>query len=200
MFKKILEAVKRWNPKLLESVDIANITEVEVTSIFESLVKTAKESNSNKTKELEAIVAKFKEKDYSEAETLLNALISMKEMTDKELLAADDSNLDPKNLKKKKDLLKKQAEAKDKTDQDVKNTDLEVMRGVESVFYRRHRDTGDFRDTIINLDKAVICRVIEPTHGRIITTSGDRRLLCGNKNDVLMQEHDWESEKESRRF
>jgi len=125
MFKKILEAVKRWNPKLLESVDIANITEVEVTSIFESLVKTAKESNSNKTKELEAIVAKFKEKDYSEAETLLNALISMKEMTDKELLAADDSNLDPKNLKKKKDLLKKQAEAKDKTDQDVKNTDLE---------------------------------------------------------------------------
>lgn len=82
----------------------------------------------------------------------------------------------------------------------VKNSDLELHRGVESVFHRVHPETGDIQETIFNLNKAVICRVIHPTHGRIITSSGDKRLICGNENDVLMQEDDWESEKERRRF
>lgn len=70
-------------------------------------------------------------------------------------------------------------------------TDLEAIRGVDSVFKRK-------TETIINLDDGIICRVIEPTHGRIVTSSGDRRLICGNENDVLMQEDDWESEKRRR--
>lgn len=81
---------------------------------------------------------------------------------------------------------------------DVKNSDLEVMRGIESVFHRRHRETGDFSENVINLEKGIICRVIEPTHGRIATKSGDRRLICGNENDVKMTKDDWESEKRSR--
>ncbi len=132
MFKKILECLKRWNPKLLESVDIANITEEEVTSIFEALAKDAKEKKSAKTKEIEAIVGKFKDKKYDEAETLLNALISMKEMTDDELIKADDSTLSPEDLAKKKALIKQQtddanqtAEAKKQTALEKKNKELE---------------------------------------------------------------------------
>ena len=81
----------------------------------------------------------------------------------------------------------------------VKNTDLEVHRGINSVYHRVHLETGDiFQETMINLDKAIICRVINPTHGRIATSSGDKRLICGNENDVLMQKDDWESKREAR--
>ena len=135
MFKKILEALQAWNPKLLESVDIANITEEEVISIFEALVKTAKEKKSDKCKELEGIVKHLKDKKYDEAERLLNEVIKMKEMTDEELVKAPDNTLSPEQLKKKQLLLKAQSdaanagqtEAKKKQEEiDKKSKDLEA--------------------------------------------------------------------------
>jgi len=135
MFKKILEALKAWNPKLLESVDIENITGEEVISIFESLVKEAKEKKSAKCSELEGIVKHLKDKKYDEAEKLLNEVIKMKEMTDEELVKADDSALSPEQLKKKQALLKAQSdaaaagqtEAKKKQDAiDAKQKDIEA--------------------------------------------------------------------------
>lgn len=133
MFKKILEALKAWKPKLLESIDVENITEEEVLSIFDSVLKEAKEKKSNKAKELEAIVEKLKAKKYDEAEQLLSAVIKMKEMTDEDLLKADDAELSPEQIKKKKELLKAQqdnnqaTEAKKKQDElDKKNKDIEA--------------------------------------------------------------------------
>lgn len=145
MFKKILEALKIWNPNLLASVDIENITEEEVISIFESLATEAKEKKSDKTKEIEAIVAKFKDKKYSEAETLLNALISMKEMTDKDLLAADDSALNPVQLKKKKELVKANKETNDLVAETKKNADLE-------------KKNKDLEGKLDNIDKKLAVR------------------------------------------
>jgi hypothetical protein len=133
MFKKFLEALKAWNPKLLESADIANITEEEVISIFESLVKEAKEKKSSKEKELEAIVAKMKDKKYDEAEKLLAEVVKMKEMTDEELMKTPDEQCSPEQLKKKKELVKAQADANNQTEAqkkqaeiDKKNKDLEA--------------------------------------------------------------------------
>ena len=135
MWKKILEALKAWNPKLLESVDIENITEEEVISIFESLVTEAKTKKSSKCAELEGIVKHLKDKKYDEAEKLLNEVIKMKEMTDEELCKADDTTLSPEQKKKKAELLKAQSdaaaagqtEAKKKQDEmDRKNKDLEA--------------------------------------------------------------------------
>lgn len=135
MFKKLLEALKAWNPKLLESIDIENITEEEVISIFESLVKEAKEKKSNKEKELEAIVKHLKDKKYDEAEKLLNEVIKIKEMTDEELMKCPDEQCTPEQLKKKKELLKAQQdgatqkaeEARKKQDElDKKNKDIEA--------------------------------------------------------------------------
>ena len=77
----------------------------------------------------------------------------------------------------------------------VGNSDLEVHRGTESVIHRRKPDGAKPNSTIVNLDEGVLCRVIKPTHGRIVTDSGDRRLICGNANDIFMTEADWEANK-----
>ena len=135
MFKKILEALKAWNQKLLEGVDVANITEEEVISIFESLVTEAKAKKSAKCAELEGIVKHLKDKKYDEAERLLNEVVKMQEMTDEELIKAADTTLSPEQLKKKQALLKAQSdaaaagqtEAKKKQEEiDKKNKDLEA--------------------------------------------------------------------------
>jgi len=133
MFKKILEALKAWKPKLLESIDIANITEEEVLGIFESVLSEAKDKKSEKTKELETLVGKIKDKKYDEAEQLLNAIIKVKEMTDEELMQLPDEKCTPEQLKKKQELLKAKQdtetaqEAKKKQDEaDKKNKDLEA--------------------------------------------------------------------------
>ena len=135
MFKKILEALRAWNQKLLEGIDIENITEEEVISIFESLVTEAKTKKSDKCKELEGIVKHLKDKKYDEAEKLLNEVIKIKEMTDEELVKCDDADLTPAQKTKKAALLKakadeeakKVAEAKKKQDElDNKNKDLEA--------------------------------------------------------------------------
>lgn len=133
-WKKFLESLKSWNAKLFESVDVANITEEEATSIFESLVKEAKEKKSDKAAALEAIAAKMKEKKYAEAEALLAAV--KKEampMSDEELCKADDATLSPEDLKRKKAILAKQtnpdavAEAKKKQEEiDGKQKTLEA--------------------------------------------------------------------------
>jgi len=130
MFKKIIESLKRFNSKILESVDIANITEEEVVSIFESLAKEAKEKNSDKADNLEEIVGKMKDKKYEEAEALLNAITNEQKMSDNDLLNADDKTLSPGDLKKKKALLKVEQdaaakEAKKQEDLENKNKDLE---------------------------------------------------------------------------
>lgn len=106
-FKKLLEALKNFSTKIFESVDVANITEEEATSIFESLVKEAKEKKSDKLPALEAVAAKMKEKKYAEAEALLAAVKKEKEavMSDEELLKSDDAALSPEDLKRKKALL-----------------------------------------------------------------------------------------------
>ena len=135
MFKKILEALKAWNPKLLESIDIENITEEEVIGIFESLLTEAKGKKSDKSKELEGIVKHLKDKKYDEAEKLLNEVIKIKEMTDEELMKCDDAELTPAQKAKKAALLKAQqddtankaTEAKKKQDElDKKNKDIEA--------------------------------------------------------------------------
>lgn len=133
MFKKLLEMLKAWNPKLLESLDIENVTEEEIISIFESLVTEAKTKKSPKEKDLEAIVSKMKEKKYDEAEKLLQEVIKLKEMTDDELMKCDDADLTPEQKKKKAALLKakedeqaKTEEAKKKADLEKKNKDLEA--------------------------------------------------------------------------
>ena len=130
MFKRILESLKKFNSKILESVDIANITEEEVISIFESLVKEAKSKKSDKAKGLEDVVSKMKDKKYDEAEALLNAIAKEKELSDDELLNTDDADLNPIQLKKKKELAKAQedgaaTEAKKKEELEKKNKDLE---------------------------------------------------------------------------
>jgi hypothetical protein len=136
MFKKFLEALKNFNTKLFESVDVANITEEEATSMFESVVKEAKEKKAKNFSELEAIAAKVKEKKYEEAEQLLAAVKKSKEaipLSDEELLKADDASLSPEDLKRKKDLLAKQggadavAEAKKKQEElDAKSKTIEA--------------------------------------------------------------------------
>jgi hypothetical protein len=135
MFKKILEALRAWNPKLLESIDIENITEEEVIGIFESLVTEAKNKKSDKCKELEGIVKHLKDKKYDEAEKLLNEVIKIKEMTDEELMKCDDADLTPVQKAKKAALLKakgdgetaKAEEARKKQEElDNKNKDLEA--------------------------------------------------------------------------
>lgn len=134
MFKKLLASLKAWNPKLLESVDIANITEEEVISIFESLVTEAKNKKSDKCAELEAIVKNIKEKKYEEAEKALANIAKVKEMTDEELVKAPDEILSSEQLKKKKELLKAQADAaagqteaqKKQAEMEKKNKDLEA--------------------------------------------------------------------------
>lgn len=131
MFKKFLEALKAWNSKLLESIDIANITEEEVVSIFESLVKEAKAKNSDKISELEAIVGKMKDNKYEEAETLLNTMSKIKEISEADLLTMDPKMMTPEQKKKRAELEKAQAvaskEAQDKIDAEAKkNKDLEA--------------------------------------------------------------------------
>ncbi len=137
MFKKILEALKAWNQKLLEGVDVDNITEEEVISIFESLVTEAKAKKSVKCAELEAIVQHLKDKKYDEAEELLTEMIKVKEMTDAELMKTDDKLLTPEQIKKKNELLKakgfsaaedvKKTEAEKKQEEiEKKNKDLEA--------------------------------------------------------------------------
>ena len=138
MFKKLLEALKLYNPKIMESIDVNNITAEEVLSLFESVLKEAKEKNSDKVKEIEAIVGKMKDKKYEEAETLINSLVKTKEgkkeLSDSDLLAAKEAELNPKQLKKKKELEKAKADAKEaeetaaktkKEAEDLKNKDLE---------------------------------------------------------------------------
>ena len=80
----------------------------------------------------------------------------------------------------------------------VKNAELEAKR-VSSVFHRKGRRNA-LPETIVNLDENSLCRVIEPTHGRVATSSGDRRLICGNENDVQMTRSDFQSETERRWF
>lgn len=132
MFKKILEALKLWNPKLLESVDVDNITEEEVLGIFQSVLKEAKEKKSDKVSNIEAIVGKIKDKKYEEAETLLKEMMKG-EMSDEELMKTPDEKCTPDQLKRKKELLKAKtdaddaAEAKRKLDDEAKkNKDLEA--------------------------------------------------------------------------
>lgn len=125
MFKKILEALKAWNPKLLESVDIENITEEEVISIFESLVTEAKAKKSAKCADLEGIVKHLKDKKYDEAEKLLNEVIKIKEMTDEELMKCDPSTLTPEQKKKRAELEKAQADAAGQTEAKKKQEEIE---------------------------------------------------------------------------
>ena len=133
MFKKILEALRKMSPKLLESIDVSNITEEEVISIFESVLVEAKEKKSDKVKVIEAILAKMKDKKIDEAEKLLKEMVG-EEMSDEELIKCDDADLTPEQKKKKAELLKtKQVpedavakEAKKKQDElEQKNKDIE---------------------------------------------------------------------------
>ncbi len=110
MFKKILEALKSWNPKLLESVDIENITEEEIIGIFESVLKEAKEKKSDKVKELEAIIGKMKDKKYEEAEKLLKEMMT-DGMSDAEIMKTPEEDCTPAQLKRKKELLKAKSDA-----------------------------------------------------------------------------------------
>ena len=135
MFRKILEALKAWNPKLLESIDIENITEEEVMGIFESVLTEAKTKKSDKVKDIESIISMMKEKKYDEAEKLLTEVVKIKEMTDEELIKCDDAELTPAQKAKKAALLKAKAdeeankttEAKKKQEElDKKNKDLEA--------------------------------------------------------------------------
>jgi len=145
MFKKFVEALKAWKPSLLESIDIANITEEEAIGIFESVLKEAKEKKSPKEKELEAIIGKMKEKKFDEAETLLKSIIEAKPLTDEEILKAADETLSPEDKKKKMELLKKKqiddaaAEAKKKfEDEAKKNKDLEAkLEGIDKKLKQR---------------------------------------------------------------
>ena len=134
MFKKILEALKAWNPKLLESIDVENITEEEVIGIFESVLKEAKEKKSSKVKDIEAIVAQMKDKKYDEAEKLLKK-VTEEEMSDEDLIKCPDEDCTPAQLKRKKELLAKQntddtnkaEEARKKQEElDKKNKDIEA--------------------------------------------------------------------------
>lgn len=132
MFKKILEALRRYNPKLLESVDVENITEEEITGIFESLHKEAKEKKSDNVAAIEGVLAKIKDKKFEEAEKLLKEM-SENMMSDEDLMNCDDAELTPEQLKRKKALLKaKQDEeaasaAQKKTDEEAaKNKELEA--------------------------------------------------------------------------
>jgi len=135
MWKKFLEALKVFSPKLLESVDLANITEEEVIAIFESLHKEAKEKKSAKCSVIESILGKMKEKKFEEAEGLLKDLIEHKEteLTDEQILAADPSTLTEAQKLKKESLLKAKKEADDlkvtqakQAELDEKNKSLEA--------------------------------------------------------------------------
>ena len=109
MFNKILEALKAWNPKLLESVDVANITEEEVIKIFESVLNDAKEKKSDKTSVIESILANVKEKKYAEAETLLGSLIKeAKEVKETKEKEGCGDGMSPEEKKKKAEMVKKQ--------------------------------------------------------------------------------------------
>ncbi len=129
MFKKILEALKAWNPKLLESVDVANITEEELIGIFESVIKESKEQKSDKVSVLESILGKMKDKKFEEAEALVKSLSEA--MTPEELEKMKKMKMDELAKKAKSDKesedAKKAQEAAANLEQ--KNKDLEARLG-----------------------------------------------------------------------
>jgi len=129
MFKKILEALKVWNPTLLESINVDNVTEEEVVGIFESVLADAKEKNSDKVSQIESLVSLMKEKKYQEAETLLNKMTEKKALTDEEILAADEGTLNEADKAKKAFLFKKKKDADDKKSAEAKA--LETAKAAE---------------------------------------------------------------------
>jgi len=108
MFKKILEALKVWKPKLLENVNLDNITEEEVMGIFESVLTEAKEKKSDKVSQIESVISLMKEKKYDIAESTLKGIMEVK--NDDAAKAAEAKKLADEKIAK---------EAKEKADADA---------------------------------------------------------------------------------
>lgn len=73
MFKKLLEALKAWKPKLLEGIDLANITQEETVGIFAKLLQESKEHK--QFKDIEAMNALVKESKFEEAEGAMKKIV-----------------------------------------------------------------------------------------------------------------------------
>ena len=99
MFKKLLEALKKMKPKIMEGIDIDNVTQEEVVGIFGKLVKEAQEGKSPKLAQIEAISGKVKEGKFDEAETLLASL----DETPAEEKPAEEKPAEEKPAEEKKD-------------------------------------------------------------------------------------------------
>lgn len=109
-FKKLLEALKLWNSKLLEGVDIENITQEEVQGIFAKVLKEAEEKKSKNLDKIKKIEKDVKEGKFDAAEAGLGKLLHKEALSDEELLKTDNSELDEEQLAKKKELLAKKKE------------------------------------------------------------------------------------------
>lgn len=177
MFKKLLEALKAWRPKLLENVNIENITQEEVISIFESVLKDAVEKKSESAKAIESIVTNLKGEKYTEAESLFKSLVEGEQQkNDKDLMEADDLILTPEQLKKKKELLAKKKESDDlaaaKAKQDAldqTNKDLESKMNAldQKVKQRECKEMLDFALSESNLPEPIRNKVRQTFKGKI---------------------------------
>lgn len=181
MFKKILEALKGWKPKLVESIDIDNVTEEEVISIFESVLADAKDKKSDKLTQIESLVTLMKDKKFDEAETLLKDITAVKEkeLSDDEILSMDESKLTDAQKLKKADLLKKKKEAKELEDRKT-----EAQKAQEAA-EKRAKDLESKLAEIDNKLKVKECKEMlelalsesnlpEPIRGKIRVTFKDK--------------------------
>ena len=81
-----------------------------------------------------------------------------------------------------------------------RNTELEAKEVESTILRRENKDKNKKAETIINFNEGTHCRLIEPMHGYVGIHSYDYILVCGQKLDILMNEGDFNSERESRQF
>jgi len=169
MFKKILETLKGWKPKLMESIDVENITEEEVMAIFESVVAEAKEKKATNLKDIEAVIGKMKDKKYEEAETLLKSLIEAgippKDETPAEKKAKEKAQADAqKNAQEEAEKLKKATEEAEKKTKDVEARMAEMDSKMQK---RECREMLDFALNESGLPEPVKSKIKKAFEGRI---------------------------------